>query len=843
MAMSLGLIAGVIAGAVGLTSLTVALLILNLRHKHKRLLSQINAAGERRLSDLPNSANAIMSITDEDVARMPGTRASVHRSSHTSYNRNSLYTPMASRESLPRRAYTPRARANDHDDHKPVTPQQSWPLPRRMTRADGTPLLKMTPATERSKRGLPAPSKDMGNAAGTLRKDEMISDGSLDVQRKDGEVSKAQPATNLTPKPLFHGQQRSTSHCIIAELADGSKTEPRASRRTSQFPRSKSMYSQEPGQAPPQPLPPLPFEIASKRLSRVKSPEQSTRRASGGSLFSEQTSILDDTWSKAFPQAGTNAPTIAHASPPSPVLAPKGVGQHEGNHLVWDSSHEEGRASPLEAVKQMAFRPQLNTQRSFRASLQESLPRSKSSGLSLSMSLHGPSRAESRASQARDPSSTHSRSRVAIPRSAEKRRPRRGISPSSPLCRAIEFTIHDDTKSKRASTSILHAVSGNEGSPISSPWDKRPRSIAISTPTACDIESLPIARSSDPPGRASGHESPAMEEAEALPREQPPAQETERGTRPKQTTFRPPSRQDFDFALHATLGLHRANSRIKANDSPFSPTQFMMNLYRDDDNNGPDLEAETPTRKPSSRNRRKTIFDNPIPNVGPPPNPPTENHADPEKSTPKEPWQSTQSMDQESNHDSRPPSFLLNFPWPKPPKLAAGPNWRYPKTPIRRIGGPRAPPFRYVSPNRRRSPIRSGVGKRGVSPPKDLRRSVAALRRMNSEVVSTGSRKSREHKRYLSIGEGESGAIFEDHYSSRPASGNLFSEAQKVGGDRDGPRVKGKENFTGPREVKIFGGMTKLGPLRNGTNTFRKSPSGSIYDGDGFLRELDAWLR
>ncbi|CAF9937803.1 hypothetical protein IMSHALPRED_000552 [Imshaugia aleurites] len=874
MAMSLGLLVGIIAGAVGLTSLTVIIIVLILRHKHNRLLSQINLEGDRRLSGFHSSPNAIMSITDEDVARMPGTRTSVRRSLHTPYSRNNLYTPMASRESLPRRAYIPKARANDRDDHETVAQQQSWPLPRRMTRADGTPLVKMpsstlTPATERSKKTLPSPPpKDTRNWAGTPRKSVIISNGNPDVNEKNGDLMQASSATDLTPKPLFHGQQRSISHGMIAGIADGSKTEPRVPRRISLVPRSKSMYGQEPGLAPPQPLPPLPLETTSKRMSRVKSPEQSTSRASGASLFSEQTSILDHGWSKAFPQAGTDL-TSTFASAPIPASTSKGLGQPEGNHVVWDAPHEEGRASPMGGLaKQMAFRPQLNSQRSFRASIQESLPRSKSSGLSLSMSLHGPSRAESRASLARDPSSPYTKSRVTIPRSAEKRKLGRGVSPSSPLCRATEFAIHDDTQSKRASTSVLHEVSGNEGSPQSNSWDKRPRSIATSIPLEWDIESLPAAKPSAPKERARGHEqrncihisnmlvnapSPAkpatIEEREELPHGNPQAHNIDLEIRAKQTTFRPPSRQYFDFAPQTSIGLHRQNSRRSDDNSSFSPTQFMMNLYREDCNS-PGSEVDTPTRRPGSQrrsgthaHRRKTIFDNPTPTAWPLPTPSTETHPDPEKSSHNISRLSVQSNEQDSNPDSRPTSFL-NYPWPQPPRPSASPNRRGPKTPIRRIGGPRPPPFRYISPTRRYSPVRSGVGKRSGSPAKDLRRSVAALRRMNSDVVGGGGRRSREHKRYLSIGQGsESGALFEEDGSSRPGSRVLLSQARDAGGDENRLGVHGKENLMGPRELRIFGGMTRLGPSSSGTNRLGKSPAESMYDGDGFLRELDAWLR
>ena len=125
---------------------------------------------------------------------------------------------------------------------------------------------------------------------------------------------------------------------------------------------------------------------------------------------------------------------------------------------------------------------------------------------------------------------------------------------------------------------------------------------------------------------------------------------------------------------------------------------------------------------------------------------------------------------------------------------------------------------------------------------------------MNSEVVSSGQgRKSREHRRYLSIGESEGSAIFEDEedggggYSgSWRGSGGFSSRAQSVaeGGEEDRRRVDGKENVAGPtREARGFGGMTKLGPPGNKTNRVGKSPTGSMYDGDGFLREVNAWLR
>lgn len=127
---------------------------------------------------------------------------------------------------------------------------------------------------------------------------------------------------------------------------------------------------------------------------------------------------------------------------------------------------------------------------------------------------------------------------------------------------------------------------------------------------------------------------------------------------------------------------------------------------------------------------------------------------------------------------------------------------------------------------------------------------------MNSDVVSVSGgsgRKSREHRRYLSIGGSDGGAVFEEEEGmvSRVESVGSLSQVEKIGGageEDEGSRGIGKENITGPRDARVFGGMTKLG-LSGSNNTisahgFGKSPIGrSVYDGEGFLKELDSWLR
>lgn len=131
---------------------------------------------------------------------------------------------------------------------------------------------------------------------------------------------------------------------------------------------------------------------------------------------------------------------------------------------------------------------------------------------------------------------------------------------------------------------------------------------------------------------------------------------------------------------------------------------------------------------------------------------------------------------------------------------------------------------------------------------------------MNSEVVSgrsSGGRRSREHKRYLSIGDGS--AVLEkseQQQGSRRGSRIPFPQGRKKGGgddDVDGDsglrRADEKENLTGPRDMRVVfdGKVMKLSPTgknSGGKGVIEKSPSGgSMYDRDGFLKELDAWLR
>lgn len=862
--LTIGVLVGIIFGGVFLLcAIVITLVVLYLRSNHRRLLARTDASGERRLTRFPRSH---MSITDEDVARMPGNNAAVRRSLDPRYNRASLYTPMALRDSLrpPQDLESyPRATLSDRASNESLSTHQGWPLPRRLTRADGTPSAKIAPPSlspvTRKKANYSRRSPDSKATREPIKTPQEANPSTKEVgepfryRRDDANTS---PYTNLKPRPLFHGQQRSISHGILSHLAEGNKAvaelyvlESKDPKALPLLPRSRSLYDQEPGLAPKQPIPPLPFDVTPKHFPRIKSPaDKSAKRESGGSLlsqiFSENTSVFDDQISRAFSQAETDFTSLSLVSPPVATSTPTRLGIHEGSRAMWDSSDIEGRSSPVAGGKPIAFRPRLNTQKSFRASIQNSLPRSTSSGLSLNMSLHGPSRVQSSEFPSRD----QSKSSLKTSRSTEKRSPRRDMSPVSAVSRGHEFVvIHEDRRNKRTSASVLQRISGNEGRSVSSNWDRRPASFATENSFQLDhLEAIQGLKPLSPKDKANRHQRqtsmrlsnilafpPSPEKSQVVEEKGGRSQETanpksiSRETRKKPTTFRPPSCQQFDPQIASTP--RRQNSRV-VNHSPFSPTLAMMKLYREDDE-GVDFEIDTPTRNPSSRktagahpNRRKTIFDNHEMAAWSLPNPPRS-----EVATITEPQKSNifnhlaEIQDQKSSSHSRPTCFLPNKPFPVPPSdldlsLASFPvapsasSWRDPKTPIRRIAGPRTPPFRYISPGRRRSPLK-GVGKlRSSSPSKDLRWSVAALRRMNSEVNE--GRGSKEHKRYLSIGESEGHAILEDE-----------GESGNVGGEVD--VGKGR---TSSKEIGKEGGF--------GKSNMPESPTGSIYDTDGFLKEF-----
>ncbi|KAL8716519.1 MAG: hypothetical protein Q9225_006156, partial [Loekoesia sp. 1 TL-2023] len=453
-----------------------------LRRKHKALLTTRNGDTER--------PRAHLSITDEDVLRIPGTR----RVRPSPYSQRSGWVPVSSRENVAKRGLAP-----NPADVDPVTGVPPWPvrIPRRLKKTQSSPLVRMplaalSPITERSTNttvtspsllkvtNLVAEVEENPNSGITKGVDRLNNCSSPDISPGQLEI-----------KPLFHGQQRSLSHSALTGSCI--ETRPKASAHTAHenadarlieaahMRRSTSLCDQQPGQAPTVPIPPLPFELPGNRRSQqVKSfLEASPQRISGMSLLSGDTSLLDKMASRGFSQADTDFTSIGLISPPGSSCTNFGLGISNGSHSKWNFSRLDRAASPLSATKARNVRPQISQQHSFLPSIHNSLPRSASSGLSMSLLDHNSPISKAQPKTAK--------STLEIPGDAERKLSRRNRIPQgSPLSKVNIFKINEDMQSKRASTSVLQVVSGNQASPIKNPWTDRPTSIATEDPFRWD---------------------------------------------------------------------------------------------------------------------------------------------------------------------------------------------------------------------------------------------------------------------------------------------------------------------------------------------------------------------
>lgn len=825
--------------------------------KHRHELARINAAADGGVDRFPPSH---MSITDEDVARMPGTRAAAARRSLQDRNRRSLYTPMSSRETLESRPVLKgleRVKEINRNDRESTVPV--WPLPRRCIRSDGSPLSKKTSTTPRKRKDGAWNSSPMTATDRLSRRSEEqhVRPPSLDIIQSKIEdepspnaeirppnriVNSSSPNGDLKPPPLFHDKQRCNSHGNIFTRNQKkknvagiylAKVQPRGTHSVpcgtrpvpcrTHVPRSMSVCSQDPGAAPTHLLPPLPFEIVSDQNQRVKSP---TDFSGCGSLFSDNTSILDDEETKILSHAETDLTSLCLSSPfLSSSLSqstPKGLS-------LWSNSELQERASPMSVSKSLDLRPQLSSQRSLRASIENSLPKSISNGLSMPL-LDLASNTASNSDMNKRKSRADSKSNVGPPRKGGKKKAKRGNSPSFPLRNRTDFDIHEDSPNERLSMCILRPISGNEGS--LNPCGQRPFSIATDNPFLWDPHtSMPPGKPRD---RTSGRHHQDCVRITNVPisiDSQYPSRveelkESSQDTVIKHTvvhrpnmTFRPPSRATFD--VHYTPPGRLRNTQVAKISPPCARMLFKVNMY-DEENEDPESAISTPTRKPSDKtpsgthpDSAKSIFDNLPKSPWPLPEPASESTNSQESNILNPSIQHHE--DPFPDMESRPSSYFFNFP--DPPKRPFSPNWREPKTPIR---GPRAlpslPPNLNNSPSRRgsrsssyspsRSPFRDVVKAYGDGRSKiDLRASILQLRRQNSEVNNHQSHGSREHERYLSI------------------SDDIFTD-EGAENERGGIR--------GSKTVPFGDGAST--PKRGSMGISIGTPS-SFYDGKGFLRE------
>ena len=841
---------------------TVLLVILGLRTKHRRLLAQTNAAGERRLSRYPGGH---LSITDEDVARMPGTGAGMRESLNNRRTRASAYAPMASRETVETQfgpKTLPKALVPGGENQANASPTRPWPLPRRLTRSKPHSMIEVQPSVlspvNEAKKEKDTPLKSSKKVARQEYRYTTRDNRHFEIQSPKSmamPVPIPKPSPTLKPKPLFHEKSRSISHGMIPKLKGtrkpvgglyvfdsqepGTKPTPKA-----HMPRSVSLTSQEPGMAPNLPMPALPpAAVAIRRQKSMR--RESSRQSIGGTAWSDST-ILGEENPRILSQAESNIYSIKLLP-----HSPSGGQLNEPDPFketppTFDELNSRPRGSPGPIVRTRTLKAPLDTRKSFRASIRNSLPRSNSSGLSESLLQHGWSRSASNASMVREISNAQPRSKTPLARNVE---PHISVfdfglpSPSEPGDVANPLDL-DDVRDKRKSTSILQIISGNERSPVSNPYNERPSSIATENPFTWDTSLLPkesaVKRvSKDGKGHKRQNcirisvephfespKPPVIAEQDEAPQVASPVQQSLRRPRIDPPPFRPPSRSTFDPQLTPTP--HSRFTR-KPNPSPYFQTLAKLTGY--DSDSSPNSLIDTPTRKPSNRgpsgshpNRQRPIFDGPS-NIAQWPlasQHPTLSLGlrgsgdSPEKAN-------IFRLDAQLNpptptkDDSCPPSLLYRFPSPPSPPRALNAS-RFPP-PKAEVHGPRpAPESRYRSPKRRGSPIKSpGVSKRvSGSPGAQLRQSVIALRRMNSELSDVG-KSGKEHKRYLSLGDRES-AIFDSDVENRDK----------------GTRVKGPRAMPGFLNESMMTTPTKEHGTFLGNGTF--GTDGSWYDADGFLK-------
>ncbi|KAL9637534.1 MAG: hypothetical protein Q9164_002123 [Protoblastenia rupestris] len=783
----------------------------------------------------------------------------------------------------------------DGSKQEPATPTKAWPLPRRLTRSNAIPLANIHHS--------PSP----GNNEVDFSRIRSARGGSFDIAplsppKPRIEASKplrfansdlsASPNLPLHPKPLFSGQQRSISHGMLSELTvktrQGSGTRdrdvfplPQQSIERRSLPRSSSLWSQDPGIVPDRPVPLLPIEGTLQRLARVKSlREPTSRRGSDG--FSDNTSVLDG--SRAFSQADTDLTSAAIASPLVPESLIELHGHHGSPVLSINTAYDRGKNDTIEMAKPLPVRSYLDSHKSKHASIQDSLPRSDSSGISKYIGYNW-SRNTSDLSLNRDTSDSRPKSRLAVPGSVEKVKSRQAVSPS-PL--SNDTTIETDSKrqSKRASTSVLQSISGNEGSLRANPWDNRPSSFTTSEPFEWDPvfflqpgkratldldkghkrQNCMRTSSISIGGPKSSPIPETIQEREELHQDLEKALGSLRQSRNTPTSFRPPSALIFDPQLKALTppapyGTLRTN---KSGANPYSPTLSMCNLYGENESPNPSP-ISTPSHKPRHPNRVNAIFDTADKDQWPLP------------SVPKDLFQldgpsSTFNIfrfdaEQNINPAASPRDSTSPSKFPLPP--------RHPARTIRaslksapQIRGPRAPPSGF-SPSRQRSPTK-GILKNSSSSPKrgskNLSTSIMALRRMNSEAndgVAAG-RLSREHKRYLSLNDNDALALEDGEDNAESGKENRSCEVVEVGsspgneaslrtpqserrwwrnsglGSFDGrwQDVSRQRTVKGPREMSFFDAGTMCTPTKeNGRVSVEEDTPGSKYDDSGFLKE------
>ncbi|KAL9113190.1 MAG: hypothetical protein Q9187_007649 [Circinaria calcarea] len=613
------------------------------------------------------------------------------------------------------------------------------------------------------------------------------------------------PIESSRPQIFFGAQPRSySSGAVVGNTHNGSKgfsaqeetlrfDDPRPhnniiTRAARQ--RSINLHSQASGHAPHKRLPSPPPSIP--RWSTVQTLHDGLGdgfvSSSLESSASIDSSILDDEDSDVFSVEYTNYASTSTFSPfpieykrKSPVL-------DEDERKPWNWLNMESSVASSDRSPTSTIKPDLAVQK---GPGKNQPPRSGNSGLSLSLAdEHAPSRNDSlvpynNIKSNKSPLNYHDWHFDAHEKGGQVIG--KGIPSSSdwflnPYCHFILGLDSQTPKSKRASTSVLQDISGNQASSFNNERVKRPSSVATSQPFKRDTAIFPYTqKASTSKNRSEVHKrsslvriaftapvttSPVL--ASTVKRryeveEYSPNMSIIPGLFVPQSTGdivspRPPSRATFSPEINWSSC---QTNNLKPDDRYYSATMSMYNLHNDHCQTESGSIPSTPTRKPSRRrfsplpNNNRTeapsnIGDLEWPLLTSPLSPPQEMEKIGASS--ESPKQKLDVMKPPPS-DAPPPSFLFPFPQPPRPK-----GWQLP--PVRGdIKGPRAaPPARSPSPKKRGSPKRSSPSRNFARPlppgrrPAGLIAHAVALRRMNSE---TGAMDVGERKKYL-MGGGES---------------------------------------------------------------------------------------
>ena len=852
------------------------------RRRHRRALLSMNAAQVRRMSSIP-AGN--IGIRDPESYSLPRAREMLRNSTPIPPGYTPSYAAISSNESLPWRQVStnaPRAILSNRAVHDSDAHQRSYPLPRRLTRSNMVPLKKVKAGNSSS---VPEPPADFVQQGSSQAADDRKSlPRSKTEPRFANEVHVPTGApqsdlllpASLKPKPLSINKQRSVSYGTLPTPSQGvkrpaglyvvdSRVETARDEELPRLPRSTSLCAQQPGLVPNEPVPPLPLNITPRRLQSVRSPTE--QRRSGHSLLSGDTSGLEEENSRCFSQAETDHTSLSLISPFNFDSA--GLNIRNEKRSKWESEQIAGATSPTNAVKQVTARPQMQTQCSFRASIQQTLPRSSSSGLSMSLLDQTLSRSTSSNTMNKDRSPILHKTVLKVPRGTEKKPfTGSGTSQSSPLSRHPMFNIHEDTKSKRASA-VLQTVSGNGGSPLHNEIKSRPLSIATSDPFKWEQGmSLRKDKPSAVKGKPLGHKrrncvrisnipvyipSPGVLHTTSEEQEEPAKNPSNPLDDMTMITAdpRPPSRTTFDPQLTPTPA-PRSYRLSKLQDSP---TFTDMNLHSPLPCSPSPSSLSTPIHKPSNRrpsgahaNRRRPIFEIPSTSdfafITPEKPAPPKLEIKPAAGLIPEPailpkFQSAGAPSPDPDTkvlEPRPSSTLFPFPSPPHPPAKVAREWRSP------VRGPRAlPPTAW-----RRSPTRvakvSTCGSvaypvRASSPRMDLRKIVGTLRRMDSEAsrLERSDSSAKAHKIFTCLD--EDGKV------------NVFDAVDKenhVLRARDGVEWKGRESRVGKKErsetcrafERVLSGPREMPVKEYGIRESEEGrKQGGWYDEKGVLRD------